>query len=295
MPDTAPKLVQRGQALAMPALFVLLWSTGFIGGKLGLPYAEPFTFLLWRYAIVTLLLGGLALVMGAPWPRRRAEWGHIAVAGFLVHAVYIGGVFASIAEGLPAGVSALVVSLQPLLTAIAAGPLLGERVSRRQWLGFALGLAGVALVVWEKLALHAGGPWAVALSVVALLGITAGTLYQKRFCPTLDLRSGTAIQYAVTALAMLVMALAFETMHVRWTGEFVIALVWLILVLSVGAVSLLFVLIRRGAASRVAALFYLVPPCTAVIAWLLFGETLGPLALLGMGATVAGVALASRA
>jgi drug/metabolite transporter (DMT)-like permease len=278
---------------ALAALFVPLWSTGFIGAKLGLPYAEPYTFLFLRYAAVAVLLAGVALAMRAPWPRTAKEWLHIAVAGLLVHAVYISCVFDSIHHGLPSGVSALIVGLQPLLTAAVVGPLLGERVGLRQWLGLLLGLIGVALVLEEKISLNVNF-WAVGLSVIALLGISVGTVYQKRFCPRLDLRSGVAIQYFVTALYVGGFALALETRHVEWSGRFIFALVWLMLVLSVGAVSLLFILLRRGTASRTATLFYLVPPCTALVAWLLFDEQLGVVALLGMAIAASGVYLATR-
>lgn len=294
MTQAAPSAPPRRFDRLLPVLFVPLWSTGFIGAKLGLPYAEPYTFLLLRYAIVAVLLGGIALLMRAPWPKTPREWAHIAVAGLLVHAVYISCVFDSIHHGLPSGVSALITSLQPLLTAAVVGPLLGERVGRRQWIGLVLGLAGVSLVVGEKISLDVRDPWAVILSVLALLGISAGTVYQKRFCPSLDLRSGTAIQYVVTAIYVGIFATAMETMQVRWTGQFIFALGWLILVLSVGAVTLLFLLIRRGAASRTAALFYLVPPCTALVAYFLFDETLGAVAIGGMALTAFGVALATR-
>lgn len=283
-----------GLAQLAPALFVLLWSTGFIGGKLGLPYAEPLTFLLIRMGLVALALGAVALLLRAPWPATAGEAGRIAVAGLLVHGAYLGGVFSALHQGLPAGTVALIVGLQPLLTAALAGPLLGERLTRRQWLGFALGLVGVALVVWEKLALRPGLGQALALAGMALLGITLGTLYQKRHCAGMDLRSGTAIQYAACAGLFALLAPMLETMQVRWTGEFVFALAWLCLVLSVGAIFLLFVLIRQGAASRVASLFYLTPPTTAVMAWALFGETLGGAAILGMAVTAAGVALVLR-
>ena len=282
------------QALVLRPLFVPLWSPGFISPKHGLPYAEPYTFLLLRYATATVLLGAIALAWRAPWPRRASEWGHIAVAGLLVHAVYISCVFDSIHHGLASGVSALIVGLQPLLTAAVVAPFLGERVSRRQWAGLLLGLLGVALVVWEKLDISVDGLWAVALSGIALLGITAVTVYQKRFCPTLDLRSGTAIQYFATTLYVAAFAFAIETREVEWSGEFVFALVWSIVVLSFGAVSLLFYLLRHGAASRTAALFYLVPPCTALIAFFLFDERLGALALSGMALVAFGVALATR-
>ncbi len=295
IPNSAPPAaLPRWQALLLPALFVPLWSTGFIGAKLGLPYAEPYTFLLLRYGIATLALVGAAFILRAPWPRRWQDWGHIAVAGLLIHAVYISCVFDSIYHGLPSGVSALIVGLQPLLTAAIVGPLLGERVTRQQWTGLLLGLLGVAMVVWEKLVLSVDGIWAVALSGIALLGITAGTVYQKKFCPTLDLRSGTAIQYVATTIYVALFAFTIETRQVQWTGEFIFALGWSIVVLSIGAISLLFYLLRHGAASRTAALFYLVPPCTAIIAFFLFDERLGVLALVGMALVAIGVALATR-
>ncbi|MDI4632928.1 DMT family transporter [Pelomonas sp. V22] len=280
-----------------PLLFVALWSTGFLGAKFGLPDAEPLIFLSLRYALVLVLMGVVALLSRAPWPRSRREWLHIAVSGLLVHAVYLGGVFIAIGHGLPAGITALVVGLQPVLTALGAGALLGERVRPAQWLGLALGFAGVSLVVAHKVAAGASSASLFTMllpAVIALFGITAGTLYQKRFCPSFDLRSGSVIQFlpclVVTALA----AGLTETMEVRWTGHFVFALAWLVLVLSVGAVSLLNLLIRRGSAVNVASLFYLTPPTTALFAWALFGETLSGLALAGMALAVFGVWLARR-
>lgn len=291
-PSSSPAAPDWGRAA--PALFVLLWSTGFIGGKLGLPHAEPLTFLLWRMALVAVMLLALSAWQQAPWPTSWRAVGHIAVAGLLVHGVYLGGVFGALKQGLPAGTVALIVGLQPLLTALVAGPLLGERIKGLQWLGFALGLAGVTAVVWEKLSLNIGGPLGIGLSVAALLGISIGTLYQKRFCADMDLRTGTTIQYAATGTVLAIAAPFMETMQVDWTADFIFALVWLCLVLSVGAIFLLFALIRRGAASRVASLFYLVPPVTALMAWALFGERLGPLALGGMAVTAVGVALVLR-
>ncbi len=282
------------RAILPPAVFVFLWSTGFVAAKLGLPYAQSATFLTLRYWLAAALLALVALVGAASWPRRASEIGHSAIAGLLMHFVYIGGVFASIERGLPAGVSALIVSLQPLLTAIAAGPLLGEKVTRWQWLGLMLGLIGTALVVWEKAQLGAATTVSVLFSVAALLGITAGTLWQKRFLGGTDLRTGAATQYLFTALAFTACALLFEPLRIEWTGDFAIALGWSVLAMNVGAVTLLLWLIRHGAATGVAALFYLVPPSTAIMAWLLFGEALGTLALSGMAVTVIGVALAAR-
>ena len=281
-------------AMAAPALFVVLWSTGFIGGKLGLPYAEPFTFLTLRFTLVAAILAALATVLRAPWPASWRQAGHIAVAGLLVQGVYLGGVFAAIHLGVSAGVSALIVSLQPILTAAVVGPLLGERIHMRQWLGLVFGFIGVILVVTRTFRFEGGGPAGLALCVAALLGITAGTLYQKKYCAALDLRTGACIQFAAAALLMAVLSLLFEHQRIEWTGDFILALVWLTLVLSFGAVSLLFIMIRRGTASRVASLFYLVPPVTAVMAYVIFGETLGPLALLGMAIAALGVALVIR-
>lgn len=291
---TAPAPSNRLQSLAIaatPGIFVVLWSTGFIGAKFGLPYSEPATFLTLRLVIVATILGILALATHAPWPRSKMEFVHLSVAGLLLQGVYLGGVFASISHGVEAGVSALIVGIQPLLTAAVAGPFLGERVTRVQWLGLVLGLAGVALVVANKIGGGTGTAFGYALSIMALIGITIGTVYQKRFCPMIDLRSGNAVQFAVCAVMFLGFAAAFETRHVEWTGRFVFALTWLCLVLSLGAISLLYLLIRRGAAARVASLFYLVPPCTALFAYFLFGETLSVQALAGMGLAVIGVAL----
>ena len=278
------------QAL-LPFLFVFLWSTGFIGAKFGLPYAEPLTFLLARYVLVLGLMTSLVLATRAPWPRDPRQIFHIGVSGVLVHGLYLGGVFVAIKHGLPAGVTALLVGMQPLLTAFGAGWLLGERVSLRQWLGLALGFVGVSLVVANKLGEVPLGPLLIP-AIVALLGITAGTLYQKRFCPHFDLRSGSVIQFLPTAVLTALVAGATESMHIEWTGQFVFALLWLVLVLSFGAISLLNLLIRGGSAVNVASLFYLTPPSTALIAWLVFDETLTGLALAGMVLAVAGVYLA---
>lgn len=282
------------QEVGVPALFVVLWSTGFIGAKLGLPYAGPLTFLALRFWLVAALLILLALATRAPWPRRPMEVGHYAVAGLLVHGVYLGGVFVGISLGVEAGVSAMIVSLQPLLVAAFAGLVLGERVTPRQWAGLVLGLLGVILILARKLGHGLGDALGALACVAALLAMTAGTLYQKRYCAGMDLRTGNVVQFAAAGLATGLLALPFEDNRVVWSGEFVFALLWLVLVLSLGAISLLYVLIRRGAASRVSGLFFLVPPCTALIAWPLFGETLGPVALLGMALTVAGVAMATR-
>ncbi len=289
-----PTLKPAALTSLMPLLFVLLWSTGFIGAKLGLPDCEPLTLLTLRYACVLLLMGAVALATRAPWPADKRQWLHIGVSGLLIHAVYLGGVFTAIRLGLPAGVTALVVGLQPVLTALGAGLVLRERVRATQWAGLALGLAGVVLVVANKVS---GGPSAAALlvpAVIALVGITAGTLYQKRFCAAFDLRTGSVIQFLPCLVVTALVASRTETMVVHWTPAFAFALAWLVLVLSVGAVSLLNMLIRGGSAVNVASLFYLTPPTTALIAWAMFGETLTGLALGGMVLAVAGVWLARK-
>ncbi len=278
----------------MPATFVFLWATGFVGAKYGLPYAQPATFLVYRFILVVALLLPIALVLRAPWPPSRSQALHIAVAGVLLHGGYLGGVFASIHAGMSAGLSALIVGLQPILTALAAAPLLGERVTARQWLGLALGFVGVALVVAQRLTVGGVSGFSLAMAALALVSITIGTVYQKRFCGAFDLRSGAVIQFVAAGLALAPFALAFEHEPVRWTVEFVFAMTWLVLVLSIGAISLLTLLIRRGAATKVASLFYLVPPVTATIAYFLFGEKLGPLALAGFVLAVVGVAVVVR-
>lgn len=280
-------------ATIAPGLFVFLWSTGFIGAKFGLPYAEPLTFMVIRFAVVIVMMLFLAWSMRAPWPRDGSQWLRIGVSGLLVHATYLGGVYEAIVQGLPVGVISLVVGLQPLLTAVGAALLLGESISRRQWLGFAFGLCGIALVLSGRIQ---GGFGIAGLpaAVAALFGITAGTLYQKRFCPHFDYRSGAVLQFVPAALLTLLGVVAFEDFRVEWNLSFLFALGWLTLVLSLGAVSLLNYLIRSGTATNMASLFYMVPPCTALIAWLVFDERLSDTALIGMPLVVAGVYLVRK-
>ena len=276
-----------------PALFVFLWSTGFVGAKFGLPYAEPLTFLLMRYALVIVLMALAAVISGAQWPKTVSAYVHLAVAGILMQAIYLGGVFLAIKQGLPAGMVSLLVGLQPLLTAILAIAVLGEAVSRRQWVGLVLGITGTALVLSGRIegGFSLSGVWP---ALFALLAITLGSLYQKRFCPHFDWRTGSAIQFLAAALVTLPLAVAFEGFYVQFTGEFIFALGWLVFVLSLGAISLLNYLIRHGSAVNVASLFYLVPPVTALIAWALFGETLSLISLGGLVLAVTGVALARK-
>jgi drug/metabolite transporter (DMT)-like permease len=285
-----PRTLEDFAIFAAPAVFVVLWASGFIAAKLGLGYAEPMTFLALRMIAVVLLLGVVIALTRPKWPG-RAGIVHSAITGALVHGCYLGGVFASIENGLSAGLIALVVSLQPVLTSTLANRWLGEQVLPRQWLGLLLGVGGVYLIVHEKIATGETTPLAWVFAVVALIGITVGTLYQKRFGGGIDWRAGFTVQYATAGLIFVVAAFAFETRVVQWTPQFVFALGWLVLVLSFGAIWLLYFLIRRAAATRVVSLFYLTPPVTALLAWLFFDERLAPLALLGMAICVVGVFL----
>jgi drug/metabolite transporter (DMT)-like permease len=274
---------------AAPGVFLVLWSSGFVGSKLGMPYAEPMTFLTIRMAAVVALLGVIVIATRPPWPD-RAGMGHSAVVGLLVHGCYLGGVFVAIAHRMPAGLVALMVSLQPVLTSTLANRLLGERVTPRQWLGLALGILGVYFVVHGRT--EGEGSLVAWIAVtVSLIGITLGTLYQKRFGGDIEWRTGFLVQYAASAAVFALAALAFETREVQWTGTFVFAVAYLVLVLSFGAIWLFYFLIRRQAATRVVSLLYLMPPLTALMSWALFDERLTPFALLGMAICVVGVAL----
>jgi drug/metabolite transporter (DMT)-like permease len=280
----------------MPWFFVIIWSTGFVVAKFGLPYAPPLTFLLLRFMGVLCILAPLVVLMRAPWPIGQMR--HIAVAGVLMQAGYLGGVWCAIKLGMPAGLSALIVGMQPIMTAFAA-PLIGESLRPRQWFGLFLGLCGVALVVSNKIHLNGLSTASVALCVLALLSITVGTLYQKRYCAHFDLRTGTLIQFAASVVVLLPLAIAFEHLdltlsQVMWTPRFIGALLWSVLALSIGAIFLLFALIRKNAATTVTSLLYLTPPTTAVMAWLMFDETLAVAGLLGMMLVVVGVVFVVR-
>lgn len=278
-----------------PALFVFLWSTGFIGARYGLPFAEPFTFLALRMGVVVAMLMVAAMLLRSAWPRAGSDYGHLVIVGLLVHGCYLGGVFSAVYHRVPLGLTALVTGLQPVLTAMLAGPLLGERIAPRQWAGVALGLCGVALVVAGKYGMELPDPTGFAWLLLALVGISTGTLYQKRHCTHIPMVAGGVVQYAATGLLFLLLAFALETRQVQWTGQFVFALAWLALVLSVGAIGLLYLMIRHGEASRVASLFFLTPPVTAVMALVLFDEPLGAMAIAGLAVAALGVALVVRA
>lgn len=278
----------------VPVIFVLLWSTGFIGARFAMPWAEPFAFLAVRFALTIALLALLLLAI-----RWRAMDGrqavHAMIAGALMHGVYLGGVFWAIRNDMPAGLSALIVGLQPLATAMMAAVFLSEKLSARHWAGMALGLAGVAIVLAPKIGALGGVTAAALLSCfLAMLAISAGTVWQKRFVASGDLVVGTIWQYVGGVAVMLVATFAFETQTYQLTGELVFAMAWLVLVLSLGAIFLLMYLIREGEVAKVSSLFFLVPSVTALIAWLLFDETLNALQIGGMVLTTIGVAVATR-
>lgn len=286
------RLTQLAIAIA-PALFVLLWSTGFIGARFGLPYIEPLTFLSVRMAFVVVIMAVIAVVWHVRWPRGK-DIGHSLVAGSLVHGLYLGGVFTAISQGVPAGISALIPGLQPILTSTIANRFMGEKVTPLQWLGLALGLAGVVMVLHNRQMIAAGSMLGWVASFGSLLGITLGTLYQKRFCGQIDWRTGNTIQYAGALVLFTAGAFAFETRAIDWTGELIFAMAWLVFVLSIAAVALMYWLIRRSPATSFASLFYLVPAVTALFAYFLFGEKLDALSIAGMIVCAVGVVLVSR-
>jgi drug/metabolite transporter (DMT)-like permease len=259
-----------------------------------MPWAEPFTFLAVRFVIAALLLAGLMLVLGSK-RATRAEALHATVAGILMHGVYLGAVFWAIHRGMPAGLSALIVGLQPLITAVLAGKFLGEAILPRHWAGLAVGLIGVVIVLWPKLGALGGGvtPETLVASLVSVLGMSAGTIWQKRYASGGDLVAATMWQYIGGGALMILASLAFETHTVVINGELIFAMAWLVLVLSIGAIFLLMVMIRDGEMSKVASLFYLVPAVTAVIAWALFGEQLNLVQIVGMAIATLGVGLAT--
>ncbi|KAB2698445.1 DMT family transporter [Brucella haematophila] len=274
-----------------PIMFVLLWATGFIGAGLSMPYAEPFTFMAVRFSIAAVIMTLWALASRAAWPK-GATLVHAAIAGCLIHGAYLSALFWAVHHGLPAGMSGLVAGLQPMLTTLIAAMLLGERASGRQWAGLLIGFLGVAMVVWPKFSAGSGvDPKSLAAAFFAVLAISTGTVWQKRFGTTGDLKTGTAVQYIAAAALTALCAFSFETRVIIWSPQLIFALVWLTLAISIGAILALLVMIREGAMSKVASLFYLVPGAAAIMAYLIFGETLGPIQIAGMVVTTLGVAL----
>ncbi len=299
-----PATADSGWIRAMPAVFVLIWSTGFIVARYGMPHAPPMSFLAVRYALSILCFLPWIVVAGVKWPADRRQALHLAVTGVLMHAGYLGGVWAAVKAGMGSGLSSLIVGIQPVLTAIWLSSVAGQHVSRRQWLGLLLGFAGLVLVVSRKFG--AGGPgdsanWLnLSFAVLALFSITAGTLYQKRFLQPCDVRTANTVQLSAALLVTLPLAL-LEAEAMRWqlpdgslNSELVGAMAWSVLGLTLGGSSLLYLLIQRGAAASVTSLMYLVPPCTALIAWLLFAEPITATTLAGTALTAFGVSLVVR-
>jgi drug/metabolite transporter (DMT)-like permease len=279
-------------ARAAPVVFVVLWSTGFIATKYVLRDAEPFTYLAIRMAIVVVLMAIIAGITRPRWPDVTGI-AHSAVAGILVHGIYLGGTAVAISHSIPAGLSALIPGLQPILTSTLANRWLGERVTPLQWGGLLLGLGGVVLILHNR-PMSGDAGWGWLASGVSLVSITLGTLYQRRYCGKIDWRAGNLVQYITVTLLYAALALLFENNVVHWTGEFVLALAWLAVVLSIGSIGLLYWLIRRQAATSVASLFYLVPAVTSAMAYVLFGERLDWVAIAGMVACAAAVFLVNR-
>jgi drug/metabolite transporter (DMT)-like permease len=283
----------------MPAVFVLIWSTGFIVARYGMPHAPPMKFLALRYVLSVLCFLAWALLARAAWPRGRTQWGHLAVTGVLMHAGYLGGVWAAVKDGMGAGLSALLVGLQPVLTAIWISGRGGD-VAPRQWAGLGLGLAGLLLVVWQKLGFGEVHARNLTFALIALVSITAGTLYQKRFVAPCDVRTANLVQLAAAFAVTIPLAL-LETEAMRWTtasgalnGELAGAMAWSVLGLTLGGSSLLYLLIQKGAATTVTSLMYLVPPTTALMAWVLYGEPITAVIVAGVALTAAGVSLVVR-
>lgn len=279
---------------SVPVIFVLLWATGFLVARYAVPYAPPFTLLVIRFALASAMMAGIGLIFGARWPKSPIEILHIAVTGILLQAIYLGGCYAAIYAGLPAGMAALIAGLQPVVTAALAGPLLGERLKPVHWLGVFLGFVGLTMVIWQKLAFDSEHLWALVFAFVQLFGITAATLYQKRFSPNADLKAGAAIQYAAATFFLLPAMFYLGVGEIDWQPEFILAMAWIVIVLSGISIALLTWMIQRGAASRVASLFYLTPPVAALGAYFLFDERLDNLALCGMGVVALGVFLVNR-
>jgi drug/metabolite transporter (DMT)-like permease len=278
---------------AMPVVFVLIWSTGFIVARYGMPHAPPMKFLAMRYLLSVVCFAAWAWFARAALPVSRAQWGHLAVTGVLMHAGYLGGVWAAVKLGMGAGLVALLVGLQPVLTAVWVSSQ-GGRVTQRQWGGLALGFTGLALVVWQKLGLGEIHGLNVALAGMALVSITIGTLYQKRFVKPCDVRSASLVQLTAAFAVTLPLAL-LEGEGMRWNPELAGAMAWSVLALTLGGSSLLYLLIQRGAATAVTSLLYLVPPCTALMAWALFDEPITAMTVAGMALTAFGVSLVVRA
>lgn len=282
-----------------PFVFVLIWSTGWVVAGYSAPYADPLTFLCVRYACAAVLVAGFACFSRAEWPPTAAGWRHGIFSGVLLHGIYLGGVWWAVRHGLPAGISGLIAALQPILTALFAPAILGERITVLRWGGIVLGFIGISLVLQPKVAgVEPAALWGVLIpiiiNIIAMVSVTAGSFYQKLLVGSGDLRTVTALQYVGALLFTLPLAFATEQMHIAWNLTMALVLAWSVVALSLGAIGLMLMMIRKGAVSRIATLIYLIPPTVAIEAWLLFGERLSVVQIAGMAVTVLGVLLASR-
>jgi len=284
-------MVNKNSNLIYP-IFILIWSSGFIVSRFGMPYSEPMTFLSLRFLGVCVLMLPIIFWKNITWPS-KTQIVHIAVAGSLIQFGYLGGVWISVRGGMPAGLSSLIVGLQPILTALFAY-FLAEKITSRQWLGLSFGLLGVVMVLFAKLNTDGVTISNILWNVFALFSITGGTIYQKRYCPSFDLRIGSFIQFATSGLISGTCALLFESRQIIWSQDMIGALLWSILCISIGAISLLFILIRRGNATKVSSLMYLTPPTTAILAWIFFKEPLTPMIIFGTVVTSFGVLLVNQ-
>ena len=296
MTDHAPAQPQISRTVlaVVSALFIFFWASGFVAAKYGLPYAEPFTLMAARFVVATVIMVPACFILKASWPGSPRKAMHIMIAGIGIQVFYLSGVYDGLWLGVSTGVTAIVVGLQPLLTGVLAGFVLRERISRNNWIGLVLGFIGLALVVWDRVASPTDTLWGMGALLAALVGITLGTLYQKKYCGSFDIRTGVALQTVVSCIVMLGLAATFETMQIKWTADFVFAVLWSAVGLSVIASCLFYWLIQRGAATRVTSLIYLSPPTTALMGWAMFNEIMSWLAIAGMLVVMAGVAMAVR-
>jgi drug/metabolite transporter (DMT)-like permease len=279
----------------LPLLFILMWSSGYIAGKIGIAHTGPFTLIFIRFSSAAFILFLIAILTKAPWPSSWQKIGHIAMVGVLIQVLQFGGVYSGLNQGVSAGISALIVGSMPIFVALGSGWVLSEKISSKQWQGLFIGLIGVALVISNKVSLDNAASLAGYFYVfLALIGITAGTLYQKRFCADMDLRTGGVIQLGIAAVFTYILAWQNEALVVDWSAQLVFSVAWLSLVNSIAAISILYVLIRQGEASRVASLFYLIPPTTAIMGWLILGEQLSTMVILGFMVASIGVYLSTK-
>ena len=283
-------------AMLLPFLFIVMWSSGYVVGKMALPFVGPYTLIFIRFASAALILLAVALVTKAPWPKTRAQYGHLIVVGLLIQALQFGGLYMGLGLGVSAAVAALIVGTMPVFTALGATRFLNEKVSGVEWLGLVGGLFGVGLVVFEQLGNAATASLPAYLCVVlALVGITAGSLYQKKYCTDMDLRTGGFVQLTTAAIVMFFLAEHIESLAVRWTPTMIFSAGWLSLVNSIGAISILFILMRKGEASQVAGLFHLIPAVTALMGFAFLGETFSAINALGFAITALAVYVCTHA